>query len=126
MSETSFSIQRVYKNSSAEIIRMDVVTVTGVFRRPNTWRGLANTWELNPSRYSPHETRFRWGDFTFYQDGSRKISTTIYQTTTDRVVDEIEIIGSWTGLGSAPDYPTATWRGGILDMSDLPATGDSV
>lgn len=126
MSETNFSVLRVYKNSGGETIRTDQISVSGVFRRPNTWRGLANTWELNPDRWSPNETRFRWGDFTFYQNGERKVATTIFQTTSDRTVTEVEIIGSWTALGVAPDYPTVTWRGGTVTMDDLPGTGDTV
>lgn len=122
MRNRSITVQRVYKNTAGEILRIDTIKVSGYVVRDKAF-----TYGERPTKKHPTSGNdvFDFGEFKFHSNG-RKVATEIFQTTTTRVVDEVEMIGNWTSLASGPNFNNFTWQYGTVDVSDLPQVTDSV
>jgi len=128
----SFSVLRIYKNASGDSLRIDEVSISGSFVRKNTWRGRGGYQEnpnLAPGSGGLPQGQSRWnfGPWLFHPSGQgRRVSTEQLITGGSRVVAEVEMIGGWTTIAAGPNYNSVTWRGGSIDMSDLPQVGATV
>jgi hypothetical protein len=118
----SIKVQRVYKNSAGEILRIDTVTVSGYVLRDKAF-------VLGDRPMKKHSTSgndvYDFGDFKFHSNG-RQVATEVFQTTTSRTVSEVEMVGHWITLASGPNYNYFTWQYGTVDVSDLPQVTDTV
>lgn len=127
MDTAFFSVLRVYKNASGDTIRVDEVSLSGFFMRKNLFANWARGRDYNESRNTPGEPYYDLNDPIFHQNArGRKVSTEMFITGGARVIAEIEILGSFSSISAAPDFEQVTWRGGDVDMSDLPKVGDTV
>ena len=131
----SFSVLRLYKNANSETIRIDEVIMSGTFIRKGTFSGLGG-YQENPNMLSAGEPRWNFGDWIFHCSGrGRVVKTEVLVTagvgTVARTVTEVEMVGSWLAIDTATspgattagpynNYLNVTWRGGVIDMSDLP------
>lgn len=122
MQERSIRVQRIYKNSSGEILRIDTVSVSGTVLRTKAF--VTGGWTVKKDPVTNHDV-LDWGTFKFHSDG-RQVGTETFQTTTTRTISEVEMIGGYSSLGSAPNYNSFTWQYGVVDVSDLPQVGDVV
>lgn len=118
----SIRVQRVYKNTSGEILRIDTITVSGYVVRDKAF--VIGDRPMKKHPISGNDV-YDFGTFKFHS-GGRKVATEIFQTTTTRVVDEVEMIGGFSDLGAGPNFNTFDWQYGTVDVSDLPQTTDTV
>jgi hypothetical protein len=121
MAHRSIKVQRVYKNTSGEILRVDTISVSGWVQRDK----IHQLGEVDLKQVNGFNVR-DYGDFKFHAHDGRKIDTEVYNTTTTRVVTEVEMIGGYTSVAPSPNYNSFTWQYGTVDVSDLPQVGDTV
>lgn len=127
MDTAFFSVLRVYKNAAGDTIRIDEVSLSGFFMRKNLFANWTRDRDYNPNRNMPGEPYYDLNAPIFHCNArGRRVSTEMLIVGGSRVVAEIEMVGQWITLGAAPNYTSATWRGGTVDMSDLPVVGDTV
>lgn len=128
MDHAAYEVLRVYKNAGGDTIRIDTIGVSGTFQRKNIYKNPA-AWPINPSWVSGSnvEPRYDWGDWIFHPSArGRKLGIDLINLGSSRVVSTIDMVGSWTALAAGPNYVSVTWRGGLIDLSDLPQVGASV
>ena len=127
MDTAFFSVLRVYKNAAGDTLRIDEVSLSGFFQRKNLFANWGRGRDYNAARNTPGEPYYDLNDPIFHCNArGRQVSTTLAIVGGSRVVAEVEMVGGWLTLSAAPNYQTATWRGGTVDMSDLPVVGDTV
>jgi len=122
MKHRSIRVQRLYKNSAGEILRVDVITVAGYVLRTKAF--VIGERDMKKHPISGNDV-WDFGDFKFHSNRPL-IETEVFQTTTSRTVAEVEMVGGFSALGASPNYNTFTWQYGVIDVSYLPQTGDTV
>jgi hypothetical protein len=122
MKNRSIRVQRIYKNTAGEILRIDTISESGTVLRDKAF-------VLPPREMKKHPVSgndvWDFGNFKFHSNG-REVQTEIFQTTTTRTVNEVELVGGFTSHSGGPDYDNFTWQYGTVYMTDLPGTGDTV
>jgi len=127
MDNAFFSVLRQYKNAAGDTIRIDEISLSGFFMRKNLYGNWARGRDYNATRNTPGEPYYDLNDPIFHcNTRGRKVSSTLLNLGEPRTVSTIDMVGSWTAIAAGPDYDNVTWRGGVVDLTDLPSTGDTV
>lgn len=122
-----FSVLRQYKNAAGDTIRIDEITMSGFFLRKNLFANWGAGRTVNPNANQVGQPRFTVTAPIFHPDGrGRVVSTELLNMNESRTVAEIDMIGSWSAIAAAPNFTSVTWRGGVVDLSDLPVVTDTV
>lgn len=121
MKERSIRVQRIYKNSSGEILRIDTISVSGTVLRTKAF--VTGGWDVVKDPVTNKNT-LDFGTFKFHSNG-REVAAETFQTTSSRTISEVEVIGGYSTLGASPNFNSFTWQYGVVDMSDLLQVGES-
>jgi hypothetical protein len=120
MANASIKVQRVYKNSAEEVLRIDTIWISGNLVKTKAWK--FGQRDITTRNGYPVQD---YGEFKFHANPAR-VDVEIFQTTTSRTVAEVEMIGTWSTLGPAPDYEYFDWQWGRVMIDYLPGVGDAV
>ena len=114
-------VTRILKNAAGDALQIHEVSISGYVIRKYTY-------ELNSRRITNTNQR-DWGDWIFHSSNGRVVKPETFILAADRVVAEIEAIGTWVAI-DAVNYDEVTFDCGgvnvIVDMADLPDIGDAV
>lgn len=122
-----FSILRVYKNAAGDTIRIDEITMSGFFLRKSLFANWGAGRTVNPRANEVGQPRFTVTTPIFHANGrGRVVSTELLNMNESRTVAEIDMVGNWSAIAAAPNFTNVTWRGGVIDLTDLPVVTDTV
>jgi len=121
MAFASVEYQRLYYNAAGDLLRTDIIKMSGEVRRRDAfYLGVRPTTTSVSGHPIPD-----YGTWLLHSNGGRRIESTTFIGPADRVVSSIESTGPADATGT-----TVTWNYGpgtyTIDLSDLPEALDTV
>lgn len=116
---------RIYRNAANEDIRIDSVSVSGYLFRRNI-DVLGQGGKVNTTTHMRD-----WGEWVFHPNGNgRQIGTETFHFSADRVVAEIELLGSFSDYDNVNfdwfEFSSGATNAHRIELTDLPNIGDTV
>jgi len=121
MANVGIQMQRLYYNSSGDLLRIDTITMSGYIIREKTYMVGARSSTIAANGRPTAD----FGDWVFHSSGGRKVATDVYITSGSRTVDTIESIGAHDATGDSVTFSLGPLSY-TIDLSDLPNVSDTV